>query len=60
MSSKNLRIKTRKLLYQELFANTFQVVNEITFYASFFDDKYNFEKDDKYLKKMKQIIKENE
>ena len=60
MESKVHRKKTRKLLYQQLFANTFWNLDEEEFYNSFFDDTFTFDRDEKYLGEMKKIIKEKE
>lgn len=54
------RKKTRKLLYQELYASTFCKIEEELFYESFFDDVFEFQKDMKYLDEMRKIIKEKE
>lgn len=56
MNTKISRKKTRKLLYQELYANTFQKIKLEDFYESFFDNIFTFNKDDKYLEEMNKII----
>lgn len=54
------RKKTRKLLFQELFAGTFSKVETEEFYDSFYDWTFTFEIDEDYSKSMKQIIKDHE
>ncbi|MDD3144667.1 MAG: transcription antitermination factor NusB [Candidatus Gracilibacteria bacterium] len=54
------RKKTRKLLYQELYASTFGVIDLTEFYNSFFDEIFTFERDEDYLKEMNKIIKYHE
>lgn len=56
MTKNTKRTKTRKLLFQELFSSTFQVLEEERFLESFFDNKFNFEIDKEYLEQMKKII----
>lgn len=60
MKTKTGRKKTRKLLYQELFASTFWSVDKELFYSCFFEDVFKFEKDEEYLEKMREIIKDKE
>jgi len=57
MTSKFNRKKSRKLLYQEIYANTFWEVDLIEFYNSFFDEVFTFERDEKYLAEMNKIIR---
>lgn len=57
MNSKFNRKKSRKLLYQEIFANTFWEVDLIEFYNSFFDEVFTFERDEDYLLEMNKIIR---
>jgi len=54
------RKKTRKLLYQELYASTFWIIDLTEFYNSFFDEIFTFERDEEYLKEMNKIIKYHE
>jgi hypothetical protein len=60
METKVNRKKTRKLLYQELFARTFQVVDVEYFYSSFFEDVFTFNRDEEYLKSMRKLIEDYE
>lgn len=60
MENKVNRKKTRKLLYQELYASTFCEINLEEFYDSFFNDVFTFSKDDNYLNSMRVIIKKHE
>ena len=57
MTSKFNRKKSRKLLYQEIFASTFWEVDLKEFYNSFFDEIFTFERDEDYLLEMNKIIK---
>ena len=50
------RKKTRKILFQELFASTFQVNDKNNFYSSFFDDVFSFKRDDIYLEEIIKVI----
>lgn len=54
------RKKTRKLLFQELFAWTFTKVESQEFYDSFYDWTFTFEIDEDYSSTMKEIIKNHE
>lgn len=54
------RKKTRNIFYQELFAKTFWKVDLEAFYSSFFDDFFDYNRDDKYLEEMREIIKTHE
>lgn len=55
-SWKSNRKKTRKILFQELFASTFQLNDKNYFYSSFFDDVFSFKRDDEYLDEIIKII----
>lgn len=50
------RKKTRKLLFQYLYAQTFPNYNEALFAESFIQDVFRFSRDEKYLEEMKKII----
>lgn len=54
------RKKSRKLLYQELYANTFCEIDLVEFYNSFFDEVFTFERDEDYLNEMNKIIRHYE
>ncbi|MDD2907337.1 MAG: transcription antitermination factor NusB [Candidatus Gracilibacteria bacterium] len=54
------RKKSRKLLYQELYAGTFGTVDLTEFYNSFFDEVFSFERDEEYLNEMNKIIRHYE
>lgn len=60
MTSKYNRKKSRKLLYQEVYASTFNEVTLKEFYESFFDEVFTFSRDEYYLAEMNKIIKHNE
>lgn len=50
------RKKTRKLLFQSLFACTFQILEKESFLESFYRDKFSYNLDEKYLEEMIKII----
>ena len=54
------RKKTRKLLFQKLYAMTFSVVNKDEFEESFYDGVFNFDRDNTYFNEMSDIIVKNE
>jgi hypothetical protein len=60
MTSNINRKKTRKLLYQELYANTFNIMDIEEFYNSFFEDVFTFNRDEDYLNEISKIIKNYE
>lgn len=60
MNNKVNRSKTRKLLYQNLCANTFQYLSKEDFLKYFYDDIFHFNIDQKYLDEMIITIKEKE
>lgn len=60
MTSNINRKKTRKLLYQELYANTFNIMDIEEFYNSFFEDVFTFNRDEEYLNEISKIIKNYE
>lgn len=55
-TSKLERRKTRKLLFQKLFSNTFQNNNDADFLESFYNDTFSYKIDEKYFKEMEKII----
>ena len=57
MTPKINRKKSRKLLYQEIYASTFCELDLNEFYNSFFDEVFTFERDENYLAEMNKIIK---
>jgi len=57
MNSKINRKKSRKLLYQEIYASTFCEIDLTEFYNSFFDEVFTFERDENYLAEMNKIIR---
>lgn len=57
MTSKINRKKSRKLLYQEIYASTFCELDLTEFYNSFFDEVFTFERDEDYLAEMNKIIR---
>lgn len=57
MTSKINRKKSRKLLYQEIYASTFCELDLNEFYNSFFDEVFTFERDEDYLAEMNKIIR---
>jgi transcription termination factor NusB len=54
------RKKSRKLLYQELFAMSMNSFDSKLFRESFFSDDFEYEFDDEYINEMKKIILKNE
>ena len=54
------RKKSRKLLFQELFAMSFNEYDEELFKESFFDNVFTFQQDQDYISEMKKIITYNE
>lgn len=54
------RKKSRKLLYQELFAMSMNSFDSKLFRESFFSDDFEYEFDEKYIKEMENIILKNE
>lgn len=60
MTSKINRKKSRKLLYQEIYASTFCEMDLNEFYNSFFDEVFTFERDENYLAEMNKIIRHYE
>lgn len=54
------RKKTRKLLFQKLYASTFSPVDMSSFDESFFNDVFDFDIDVKYLEEMYNLILEKE
>ncbi len=54
------RARTRKFLYQMLYASTFSKIEEMTFREAFFSWVFNAEIDEEYLKNMFQLILDNE
>lgn len=60
MTSNFNRKKSRKLLYQELYASTFNIMDINEFYNSFFEDVFTFNRDEEYLDEITKIIKNYE
>ena len=58
--TKASRKKTRKFLFQKVFARSFTDVDEILFQKSFFDDIFTFEIDTVYMDEMYKLIIEKE
>lgn len=54
------RARTRKFLYQMLYASTFSKVEEVSFKESFFSGVFDSELDEDYLKTMYDLIIENQ
>ena len=54
------RKKSRKFLFQKLFAETFSKFDEADFRDSFLVDSYKWHIDEEYIVEMEKIIKENE
>lgn len=50
------RKKTRRLLFQQLFSSTFQILDENSFLESFYNYRFSYEIDKDYLEEMKKII----
>ena len=59
-STKASRKKTRKFLFQKVFARSFTDVDEILFQRSFFDEIFTFEIDTAYMDEMYKLIIEKE
>ena len=57
--NKNNRKKTRKFLYQKIYASTFCKVDE-NFDETFYNDVFKFDLDKKYLDEMFSLILEKE
>ena len=51
------RIKSRKLLFQELYAMSINDFDAILFRESFFDNTFTFLPDEKYINEMEKIIR---
>ncbi len=60
MTSKTNRKKSRKLLYQEMYASTYWDIVLEDFYTSFFDEVFTFNRDEDYLSEMNKIIRHRE
>ena len=58
--TKASRKKTRKFLFQKVFARSFTDVDEILFQKSFFDEIFTFEIDKPYMDEMYKLIIEKE
>lgn len=56
----NNRKKTRKYLYQKIYANTFSKIDESEFDNTFYWEVFDFDLDEKYLKEMFSLILEKE
>lgn len=56
MTNKLNRKKTRKLLFQELYAQTYNHFDKELFYDSFIKEVFSFSIDEKYLAEMLKII----
>ena len=54
------RKKSRKLLFQILYAKTFNNYDETLFKESFFDDVFTFLQDEKYINEMNKVVLFNE
>jgi transcription antitermination protein NusB len=54
------RKKTRKYLFQKLYASIFAPQNEELFYGSFFEGIFDFDLDEEYLKEMFILVREKE
>lgn len=50
------RTKSRKLLFQELYAMSFNKFDSLLFRESFFDNVFTFKQDDEYILEMQKII----
>ena len=59
-TTKASRKKTRKFLFQKVFARSFTDVDEILFQKSFFDEIFTFEIDTAYMDEMYKLIIEKE
>jgi transcription termination factor NusB len=51
------RKKSRKLLFQELYAMSINDFNAILFRESFFENTFTFSPDEKYINEMEKIIR---
>jgi len=60
MTKKISRNRTRKILFQMLYANSFATVDKSIFLDSFFEWRFEWDLDEKYLDEMLSIIKEHE
>ena len=58
--TKASRKKTRKFLFQKIFARSFSDIDENLFQKSFFDDIFTFELDKPYMDEMYKLIIEKE
>ncbi len=56
MTIKTNRKKSRKLLFQELYAMSFNDYDAELFKISFFNDVFTFTQDEEYIEEMKKII----
>lgn len=56
----NNRKKTRKYLYQKIYATTFSKIDESEFDNTFYWEVFDFDLDEKYLKEMFSLILEKE
>jgi len=56
----NNRKKTRKYLYQKIYATTFNKVDNADFDETFFNEVFDFDLDSKYLEEMYSLILEKE
>ena len=54
------RSRTRKFLYQMLYASTFSQIEELSFREAFFDWVFSSNIDEEYLKTMEELIFKNE
>jgi N utilization substance protein B len=54
------RARTRKLLFQELYARKFHHFDAISFYESFYQGTFTFEIDTKYMQEIIEIIAKHE
>lgn len=57
MTIKANRKRSRKLLFQELYAMSFNNFEKESFLESFYDDVFTFTQDEKYINEMLKIIK---
>jgi transcription antitermination protein NusB len=57
---KAIRSRTRKLLFQELYAMKFNKFDQKQFYESFYSWQFTFKIDKKYIKEIKEIIQKKE
>lgn len=57
---KTSRIRTRRLLFQKLYALTYNTSSESDFHNSFFEGVFNYEIDTEYLNSSYQLILDNE